>query len=224
MAGSAPEPVRLELSVSKQLGCRRPRKPQLSAAASPKARGQRERTERLRCAPGRGELPLAMLLSSRGRAKRAESAQPADFLHRLPPARAPALCKILPGTGLPAALQRQRVIAPAASRSRLDGYRSRAREATRNPERATAVKEATRPRRSDALSEGAPSRSLGLPASIQPQGPRLQPHSSAELGLASKQTLGSPGYPQLYLAKVGVFPALWTPTSGSWWVFSHVFH
>lgn len=55
-------------TLGEQLGSRRPRKPQLSAAASPKARGQRERTKRLCRAPGRGEQPLAMLLSSRGRA------------------------------------------------------------------------------------------------------------------------------------------------------------
>lgn len=46
-----------------------PRKPQLSASAPPKARGQRKRTKRLRCASGRGEQPPAMLLSSRGRAR-----------------------------------------------------------------------------------------------------------------------------------------------------------
>lgn len=55
-------------TLGEQLGSRRPRKPQLSASASPKASGQRERTKRLRRAPGRGEQPLAMLLSSRGRA------------------------------------------------------------------------------------------------------------------------------------------------------------
>lgn len=107
-----------------------------------------------------------MLLSSRGPSRRAESAQPADSPRRLPPARAPALCKILPGTELPAALEHQRVITPSASRSRVDGHRGRAPEATRNPERARAVKEATRPRWSGALSEGAPSGSQGLPASI----------------------------------------------------------
>lgn len=55
-------------TLGEQLGSRRPRKPQLSASASPKASGQPERTKRLRRAPGRGEQPLAMLLSSRGRA------------------------------------------------------------------------------------------------------------------------------------------------------------
>lgn len=48
-----------------------------------------------------------------------------------------------------------------------------------------------------------------------PQGPRLQPQPSAELRFGNKRP-SSPGFPQLYLAKVGVFPVLWTPTSSSW--------
>lgn len=75
-----------------------------------------------------------------GPSKRAKSAQPAYSLHCLPPARIPALCRILPGTELLEALQRQRVILPGASPSLLDGHRSRALEVSRNPEPARAVK------------------------------------------------------------------------------------
>lgn len=169
-----------------QLGSGRPGKPQLSAAASPKARGQRERTKRLCRAPGRGEQPLAMLLSSRGRA----SAQRAPNQPTLCTAsRQPAL-RLCARTSWAQNCPRHSSAKGSSRRppagSRLDGHRSHELEATRNPERVTAVKEATRPRRSDALSERAPSRSQGQPASIQPQGPGLQPHSSAELGLASK--------------------------------------
>lgn len=107
------------------------------------------------------------------RAEPARRERPTSSPRRLPPARAPALCKILSGTELPAALERQGGIVPSASRSRLDGHHGRGPEATRNQERARAVKEETRPRRLDALSEGAPSGSQGLPASIHPLRPSL---------------------------------------------------
>lgn len=113
------------------------------------------------------------------RAEPARKERPTSRLSAPPPASPRSgFVQDSPGTELPAALEHQRVIAPSASRSRLDGHHGRAPEATRDPERERAVKEATRPRRSDALCEGAPSRSQGLPASIHPPGP--SPPASAE--------------------------------------------
>lgn len=161
-----------------QLGCRAPPQSAALGFSASKSSGSAEKDEKAPPCPRPRRAATGDAFVQPGPSQRAESARPADSPRRLPPARAPALCKILPGTEVPAALEYQRVITLSASRSRLDEHHGRAPEATRDPERARAVKEATRPRRSDALSEGAPSRSQGLPASIHPPGP--SPPASAE--------------------------------------------
>ncbi|XP_051000831.1 uncharacterized protein LOC127188407 [Acomys russatus] len=173
-----------------QLGCWSPCKPWLSAAASPKARGQRERTKRLRRAPGRGEQPPAMLLSSQGRpsAQRAPNQPTLCAASRQPALRLCARSSGAQNCPRHSSAKGSSRPGPAeptrwAPQPRARGYKKPGAGASREGKPLGRGGRVRSPRELRA------SLSQGLPASIQPPGP--SPSVSLKGGARTwKQTLG----------------------------------
>ncbi|XP_055405177.1 paired box protein Pax-6 isoform X5 [Bubalus kerabau] len=176
-----------------------PQPPRLPATALPNAPGRPERTKRLCGATGPGTAaaigrrrPLCPVAgpASAQRAARRGSAEGAGSPRRRPPAL--RLCAALSRAPRnPLAPERSGQPRPPPARA-VSRHCSPTPEAERKSEGAGAGKEAARPGRWNARSEGARSRTGGLSASIKPPG------SGPQLGRRARnlKTLCAPGFPQ----------------------------
>lgn len=189
------------LSSREELRLQAQQKPRPPAPASPNAPGRRERTKKLCGAPGPGTAARTSLRRLLCPAEGPASAQRAGAprkrresrLAALPPARPPSGFVLLSaGAQKSAGTRAPRGTAPAASPSRVHRQRQ-SHAGDRERERVSGIREeATRPKRSNARSEGAQSRAGGLSASIKPPGycPQL------ERKARNLKTLCFPVFPQ----------------------------
>lgn len=195
-AGSLPAPARAELAGRTETpGASEAAAPGPSVAKCSWPAGEDEEALR-RPRPGNGcrDQPPAAALSSRGPSERAESGRaeeaPGEPARRAA-ARSPALwlCAALRRGTKSAGTRAPRGTAPAASPSRV--HRQRQSHAAGGEKERVSGEEATRPKRSNARSEGAQS-GAGLSASIKPPGccPQLERRAR------NLKTLCFPGFPQ----------------------------
>lgn len=228
-AGSTPAPAPTPAPARVELAGRT-EAPGDAAAAAPGhnvakcSRPAAEDEEALRCRrPGNGcrDWPPPAALSSRGPSDRAEGRAPRERRRSRLAAPPPALrlCAALSRAPRnPRALERPGPPRPPPARA-VSRHGNATPDAERKSERAGAGKEAARPRRSNARSEGAPSRAGGLSASIRTPGSGPQLERRAR----NLKTLCSPGFPQPSPSPCESWGPPCPPAPSARWVFFLVF-